>query len=357
MKETIKIAGAGISGLTAAINLVKNGYDVIVYEKDKSYKTRDNVCAVRNYDLKKDALEEFKNHGVTLKPQSEVSKVIKFSPNQSIEEHSKKTIFYIFERGPRENSIENQLYRQAKDLGVEIFMGEPVNEKNVDIVATGGRRMDIFAYGHVYRELDAPQNTAYIIYDDLYAPKGYIYILTANGRTVIVSVSFDKNRFRYLPVNFSIFLRKNKLVRNLTRKREPLNKISGFGNYDIVNNAKVDGRYYVGERGFFMDASKGFGIRYAIITGYLASESIVNNLDYNRLWKHVLKEEIERNFKRRILLNKFTNKDYDLMLKKIGSRVDIEGYLKETRKLKKHLDLFFPLYMWKWKFERKLSTG
>ncbi|NIO22607.1 MAG: NAD(P)-binding protein [Candidatus Aenigmarchaeota archaeon] len=354
MTETIKIAGAGISGLTAAINLAKNGYDVTVYEKDKSF-TRDNICAVRNYDLTEDALEEFGKFGVELRPQSKVNKVIKFSPTQSIEEHSKKTIFYIFERGPNKNSIENQLYRQAKDLDVKISMGEPVNEKDVDIVATGGRRMDIFAYGHIYSELDTSKDTAYIIYDNLYAPKGYIYILTANGRTVIVSVSFDRKKFRYLPVNFSIFLRKNNVIRDLVGREEPVNKISGFGNYDIVKNAKEEGRYHVGERGFFMDASKGFGIRYAVITGHLASESIAKNLDYNKLWKRVLKEELDRNFKRRILLNRFANKDYDLMLKKIGGRVDIEAYIKETRKLKKHIDLFFPLYAWKWKLGKKIS--
>ncbi len=355
MAETIRIAGAGVSGLTAAINLAKNGYDVIVYEKDKSF-SKDNICAVRNYDLNTDALEEFRNCGVDLKAQSSVKKVIKFSPNHSIEEHSRKPIFYIFERGPGENSIENQLLRQAKDLGVKVLMGKPVSEKQVDIVATGGKRMDIMAYGHIYRNLSTPEETAYIIYDNLYAPNGYIYVLTANRRTVIVTVSFDSRKFRYLPVNFSIFLGKNDLIRNLVKRKESLCKVSGFGNYDIMNTAKDDGRYHVGERGFFMDASKGFGIRYAIVTGHLAAKSIARNLNYDRLWKYVLKDELVRNFKRRIFLKRFTNKDYDLMLNKMGSRVDIEGYLKETRKLKKHVDLFFPLYMWKWKFEKNLTT-
>lgn len=354
MKETIKIAGAGVSGLTAAINLAKNGYNVIVYEKDKSF-TKDNICAVRNYDLKKDALEEFKECGVNLKPQSKARRVIKFSPNHSIEEHSKNPIFYIFERGSSENSIENQLYKQAMDLGVRIFMGKPVDEKHVDIVATGGRRIDIFAYGHIYKNLKVPEDTAYILYDNLYAPNGYIYVLTANRRTVIVTVSFNKKKFRYLPVNFSIFLGKNDFVRNLVKRREPVSKVSGFGNYDIVKTAKENGRYHVGERGFFMDASKGFGIRYAIITGYLAAKSIVDNFNYDELWKHILKEELERNFKRRVFLKRLTNKDYDLMLRRMGSKVDIENYLKETRKLKTHIDLFFPLYVWKWKIEKKLS--
>jgi len=353
--DAVRIAGAGISGLTAAINLANNGYDVVVYEKKKSF-TGNNICAVRNYDLPKDALKEFRECGVDLEPQSKVRKVVKSSPNCSTKEYSKKTIFYIFERGSSKNSIENQLYRQAKSLGVKIFMGKPVNEKKVDIVATGNTRVDIYAYGHTYKNLDVPQDTTYIIYDNLYAPNGYIYVLTANRRTVIVSVAFDRKKFEYLHVNFSIFLRKNEFIRNLIGRREPVGRITGSGNYDIVSTAKDRGRYYIGERGFFMDASKGFGIRYAIITGHLVAESIVNNFDYDKLWKHSFKEEMKRNFKRRILLRTFTNKDYDLMLRRMGSKVNIEGYLKETRKLKRHIDLFFPLYIWKWKLGKRFSV-
>ncbi|PIP23787.1 MAG: hypothetical protein COX36_01400, partial [Candidatus Nealsonbacteria bacterium CG23_combo_of_CG06-09_8_20_14_all_38_19] len=33
IKDTIKIAGAGVAGLTTAINLAKAGYEVVVHEK------------------------------------------------------------------------------------------------------------------------------------------------------------------------------------------------------------------------------------------------------------------------------------------------------------------------------------
>jgi len=351
MNGSVKISGAGVSGLTAAINLAKHGYDVVVYEKRKSF-ANENICAVRNYDLPMDAVEEFKKCGVELRPCAKVKKVIKSSPNHSMEEHSRgKAIFYLLERGSSENSIENQLLKQAKELGVKIVTGKPVKEREVDIVATGSRRTDILAYGHMYEGLNTDEDTAYIIYDNLYAPGGYIYILTSGDRTVIISVSFDKKKFRYLPVNFSLFLRKNELVKTLVGEKEPLGRVSGYGNYDILRTAKRNGRYLVGERGFFMDASKGFGIRYAVLTGYLAAKAIVENLDYDELWRDILLEELRRNFKRRIMLNKFTNKDYDMMLCKMGKRIDIENYLKESRKMRKHIDLFFPLYMLRWKMK------
>jgi hypothetical protein len=251
----IKIAGAGISGLTAAINLARNGYEVEVYEKNQFF-SKENICAVRNYDLPFDALEEFKRCGVKLKPKSKTKNVVKFSPNYSIKEKSKKAIFYIFERGPSDNSIENQLRAQAEALGVKIFFGKPIEEKEADIIATGCKRQDIFAYGHIYENLDIVPFTSYIIYNNLYAPKGYIYVLTADEKTMIASVSFDKKKFKYIPVNFSLLLRKNDFLRDLIGEKEPKTIVSGFGNYDIPKKAKINDKYYVGERGFLWTVRK-----------------------------------------------------------------------------------------------------
>ncbi|MEM5871780.1 MAG: NAD(P)-binding protein [Candidatus Aenigmatarchaeota archaeon] len=350
----IKIAGGGVSGLTAAINLAKRGYEVEVYEKQRHF-NKYHISAIRNYDLDVDALDEFKKCGVSLKPSSFSNKVLKFSPNNFIEEKSKKPIFYIFERGSAKNSIENQLLEQAENLGVKIFMGKYIEEEEADIIATGPIRNDIFAYGHIYDNVEIPENTSYIIYDNLYAPKGYIYILSAEGKTIIASVSFDKEKFKYVPINFSIFLRKYDFVNEMVKNKEPIFKISGFGNYDMPKKAKKDGKFLIGERGFFMDASKGFGIRYAIITGYLVAEAIDKKIDYDKLWKNKLRKELLMNLKRRFVLNNITNNDYDNMLSKMGKSINIEKYIKETRKFKKHFDFLFPLYLWKYRIKNRLS--
>ena len=44
MKE-IKILGAGISGLTAAINLAKAGYDAKVFEKNRMSENRTSLIS------------------------------------------------------------------------------------------------------------------------------------------------------------------------------------------------------------------------------------------------------------------------------------------------------------------------
>ncbi len=353
-KKAITILGAGIAGLTAAINLAKNGFNVIVYEKNKFVGERENICALRNYDLETDAIKELESYGVKINPVLTVKRVIKFSPNYRIEETSKTPIFYVIERGRRKQSVDIQLYKQALESGVEILFHKSIDEKKADIVATGFKRNDIFAYGHIYEDLSLEKKTGCIFYNNLYSPGGYIYVLSSGNRTIICGVSFKRKFFSYVPANFSIFLNRNKFIKGLIEDKEPLDIVSGYGNYDILKSATKNGRFYVGDAAFFQDASKGFGIRYAVISGYLAAKAIIENKNYDKLWKSKFYEELKRNFKRRALINGLSNKDYDVLLSKMEKRVSIEKYVNMTRRVDKHIDILFPLYLWKWKISRKI---
>lgn len=326
----IKIAGAGISGLTAAINLARWGFEVEVYERQPKY-NRYHISAIRNYELEQDAMDELNIYGINLRPGSSSHRVIRYSPNFRVEEVSDKPVYYLFERGDAEDSIENQLLKQALNLGIKVHFGKDVQENEVNIVATGPRRKDIYAYGHIYEDLNLPGDTSVLIYDNEYAPQGYIYILTVNRRTIIASVSFNKNSFKKLPSLFDLFLRNHAFASKLVGKARPVLVVSGWGNFGCLKTAFKNGRYLVGERGLFLDASKGFGIRYAIITGYLAAEAIYKNVDYDRLWQEKIKKELLLNMKRRNKLNQFQNRDYDLMLERAGERTTLNSYLKTSR--------------------------
>ncbi len=60
--KKIKILGAGLSGLTAAINLAKSGYTVDIYEKNKDVGMRFNgdIQGLENWSDKKDIIKELK---------------------------------------------------------------------------------------------------------------------------------------------------------------------------------------------------------------------------------------------------------------------------------------------------------
>jgi len=350
MKKII-IAGAGISGLTTAINLAKKGFDVKVFEKNEKIGTISSICALRNYDLNSDAIRELNVCGVNLKSSGKIKKVVKFSPNENVEEYSNDVIFYVLERGVSENSIESQLYIQALDIGVDFVFGKSLEENEAAIVATGPRRVDIFAYGHIYKNFDFEKDKLYIVYNNLYSPKGYTYILSSRGKCLICTVSFDKRNFKYIPLNFNFLLRKNELIKKHVGRKNPMKVVRGYGNFDLPRTAKKNGKLYVGEAAGFQDASKGFGIRYAVISGYLAAQSIINKEDYDNLWKTEFYKELKRNLKRRVKINRLTNKDYDYLLRNMEKRIDIDDYVKFSRKTQRHLDFLLPIYLWK----RKLT--
>ena len=64
--KKIKILGAGLSGLTAAINLAKSGYTVDIYEKNKDVGMRFNgdIQGLENWSDKKDIIKELKESNV-----------------------------------------------------------------------------------------------------------------------------------------------------------------------------------------------------------------------------------------------------------------------------------------------------
>lgn len=66
MKETVKIAGAGISGLTSAIVLAKAGYKVKVFERNDDIGKRFNedFQGLMNWGFNRDVLEFMKDIGL-----------------------------------------------------------------------------------------------------------------------------------------------------------------------------------------------------------------------------------------------------------------------------------------------------
>jgi flavin-dependent dehydrogenase len=263
--------------------------------------------------------------GIYLSPSAKIKKVIRYSPSGFTSETISKDrpIFYMFERGELSgNSLEQQLLSQAQENNVEIIYNTTVND--ADIIATGPRKIDIFGYGKIY---EGNIENVIIFYNNNYAPKGYLCVLPSGNKFQIMSVTFDKNEFKLLPKRFLTAIKKDRVLKELTKNHEEIKKVVGVGNYFYPVGYK-NGKYYVGEAGGFQDAARGFGLWYAILTGYLAAKSIIEKIDYNELWKEKLLKEIENGFERRKIFNTLTNKDFDKIIRELGEKIELKNYLK-----------------------------
>ena len=61
-------------------------------------------------------------------------------------------------------------------------------------------------------------------------------------------------------------------------------RFGGSGNFQRVASTRSGDHCYVGESAGFQDALFGFGLRYALTSGYLAGRSLTENDDYEHAW-------------------------------------------------------------------------
>lgn len=313
MSKSIKILGAGISGLSAAIVLGKAGYDTIVYEKNSEigHKFKRNICALRSYPGE-DPLREFRKLSIDLRATAIKEGIMKMSPAFSRAIGDRR--YYILNTGGNRMALEQQLYADAVSNRVQFYFNwnKPVK---ADIIATGTpiEKANIRGTGFHYLDLDIDKDTLYLIYNNDLAPKGYLYILSYKGHSTMMAVSFDKTKFSTLNETFSKAIKTNVFLSEATKRATVVERIEGYGYYSTDPYIEaVNGRQLlVGEAAGFQDASRGFGIRYAIITGCLAAKNIIEKKDYVSLLSDYFNAEFEENMKRRRIHDKMTNEDFD----------------------------------------------
>lgn len=314
-----KVLGAGLSGLSAAINLRKGGEDVLVLERNAAVgmQIHPNYQALR-IDMPDRVNEWFASIG--LRPRKPtiryLSKMILETPRTGIR-HIKSTKPTPFVLRGGEGSLEWALYLEALDLGVQFEFN--TRQRSGDIIACGHQKCDAVAYGEVYRIPDFPEDSYFYMHDDRYSPKGwYAYAVPmGDGLVEIVNcvsqphVSRCKELFRRL-------LAENTFLRGYVQGKKPISAFGGFGGVDYPRTAKQGRSLLVGEAAGFQDVSRGFGIAYALRSGHLAAKALLDNLDYDDLWKKSFDAELKLDFATRFALSVF------------GDRL-VEWYFRDTK--------------------------
>jgi len=311
MKEVI-IAGAGLSGLSAAYSLARGGYDVTIFEEDDvpGHDNNPYTCVLKNVNGR-NTLDELKEFGIRIKAYEINPRVIKISPN------TKKNIgfryYHLLELGQSDESLENQMYLQCLAEGVNFKFNTKIH--SADIVATGKnkKRFNIHGVGNVYRDMNLDPEATYLVYNNEIAPKGYVYISTRNGLSTVMAISFDSSLFSGMKERFKRGLEIFEPMRDMVKDATLVSEINGTAFYheNPYQNLQKGKTLYIGEAAGLQDAARGFGIRYAIISGALAAQSIIKKQDYTQLIKNYFKDEFQKNIERRRIHNKMTNKDYD----------------------------------------------
>jgi len=322
MKERITVIGAGPAGLSAAIVLAKNQYGVTVYEKapDVGHRLNGEFQGLENWSSEEDAAEFLGDLALDLnflcKPYR--GGVVFAAESTPVWVWSDRPIFYLIRRGAMAGALDAGLKEQALSLGVDIRFNQRIDVGAIcgkAVVAAGPRGFKEVAAGATF-ETDMEDGAA-VILDDGIAPKGYAYLLVSEGRGTMAAVLYRE----YGRVN-GCFGKTVKFFRDslgMTMRNEK--RFGSYGDFSIGDSQIRGGKLYVGGAAGFQDCLRGFGMRYAILSGYLAARSIIDGSDYDELWRKDLKPMIETSLVNRYLFERCGNTGYRFLAGKLaGSR-------------------------------------
>ncbi len=343
----IEIAGAGPAGLAAAITLAHAGRQVIVYEahKEVGHRFGGDFQGLENWTSKTDVLDVLRDLGLTTAftaiPCHHGSAYD--AQRQHYTFKSDTPLFYMIERGPSPDTLDSALLKQAQDLGVEVRFNHRLKQMTGQgVLAAGPRAADAIAVGyHFETELN---DGAWVICDDNLAPQGYAYLLIMNGKGTVKSCMFThfKEEKLYVKRTVEAF---QQLVGLKMINPQPH---GGTGNFHIPKSAYSGMHPLVGEQAGFQDTLWGFGMRLAISSGVLAAKSLLNNQNYDILWKKELKPQMETSIVNRALFSLLGNRGYGWFLRRQIANPDIREVLRTQYRSSFYKKLLLPWGKWRY---------
>ncbi|MFX1535613.1 MAG: NAD(P)/FAD-dependent oxidoreductase [Promethearchaeota archaeon] len=337
----IKISGAGISGLSAAITLGHNKRRVIIRDIASSIKekTSRGINAIRNYKSDEDILKEYQKLGLNLKDFHPINRqIILVDAEKYIEVESEdKSMFYTIPRG-REGSIDNMLFHQATSLNVKVEWNTTF--KNPDILATGSKYSHCVGYGKHFIDVD-DTSTIYILQNSKYAPYGYMCILpySKNEATLILG-TFKPGYNVDMKKKYEQVLKEIPQFRDYVQGATVKHKVEGFGNFGMPDTATDKDRIVIGESAGLLEAYRGFGIHSAIMSGYAAGLALTFGTDYDELWRDMIGITLQRDLMRRLAENELNVNSEMILLNlidKLPKQVTVDTLQYEKNKFERKL--------------------
>ncbi len=345
----IRIAGAGPSGLAAAIALARAGREIEVHEAKRDVGTRfigdlqiiegasesepvpdflDRLGIERNFYFRAANWATFYDH-------RNKGRVIR----------SDKPYGWFIHRGAEEGTLDRGLLAQAQAAGAKVIFNSRLPPDQADIVATGPASPDGLAKemtwrveGNVGRTLQSdavqsrtgesdlrfPPELIDVYFNHKLAPGGYSYLFILDGvATFGCAIVAD---FKRIDSYFDHSLAAAKKLHNLAIPDDARTGYS-YMNFHLKQQSTSNGARFVGEAAGFQDYLFGLGIRYALTSGSLAARSILEGRDYDELWRQQLGTKQETSLVNRFLYESGGNFGLSMFVRQASRAKDFHRYL------------------------------
>jgi flavin-dependent dehydrogenase len=298
VKKNITIYGAGLSGLTAAINLARKGHDVTLHEKEKRIGGPTSCTpAIHMTPVQFQKMKQY--IGIDVEPcfsELEFFKAHVYSKSVTFDPHN----LFVTERGPNKTSLDSFLYSIALEEGVQFEFSSPFIPKildslpNYSIIATGAYstlwkylKLPCIPFLHydAQKKIQKKQNFCHAYFNNYLVTYAY---LAAKGGLVSISVPF---------------LLHNPYKKNILKFQKRLKEDNfEFDNWALVWDnfpekihlfKKVHDKIVIlaGAISGFIDPFFGFGVNSSLISGKIAATSVISKkkgmAEFKRFSKHL----------------------------------------------------------------------
>ena len=301
--KKIEIAGGGVAGLTAAIQLKQGGFEPIVYEKESQIGAgrHGDFEGLENWIYSQSMSSFIMDSGFdfTQIKSHPVSQFFVHTQNREplLIKH-KEPFFYMVRRGAKSHDIDSQLFYQCKKMGVQFELGKEAPE-NCQINATGSKKAAAYIQGINFKtEL---QDQVHLLLGHKFAPKGYAYLIIIDGKGTIATAYKKQKNTNLNPLENT--------RKYFDKKNININNGKAFGSRGSFSLPFTQWKspYQIGEAGGFQDYLFGFGIRMSMMSGRAAALSIIGKTKEAKLLLKELNRKRRLSFVNRILYERLND--------------------------------------------------
>lgn len=324
LTQPIRIAGAGPSGLAAAIALARAGRSVEVHEARPDVGTRfiGDLQILEASSEREPVLDFLDRIGVErnfwFRPAHSATFYDHRGNRRSIS--SGEPFGYFLRRGAEEQTLDRGLLAQAQALGVNVIFNSRLQD--ADVIATGPAAPDGLAREMTWHTDD--QERVEVYFNHHLAPGGYSYLFILEGiATFGCAIVAD---FRKIDEYFEHSLHAAQRANPFEIPSETRTGYS-YMNFHLKPRATRNGARLVGEAAGFQDYLFGLGIRYALTSGWLAARSILEERDFDELWRRELGAKQETSLVNRFLYEAGGNTGLSIFVRQAARAKDFNRYL------------------------------